>query len=156
MKRATLLFFMACCMSLVGYTQDYNTGIGVRGGYFNGLTIKHFLGNKAAFEGIISSRWRGLQVTGLYEIHNEAFNTSRLKWYYGVGGHIGFWDGNRTKWGDNGTNYTVIGIDGILGMEYSFNEIPFNLGIDWKPSLNLVGYSGYWGDGGAISLRYIF
>ncbi len=143
-------------MSIVGLAQDYNTGIGLRGGYFNGLTLKHFVSSNTAIEGIISSRWRGLQVTGLYEIHNQAFNTNRLNCYYGIGGHVGFWDGNRTNWGDNGTSYTVIGVDGILGMEYNFSEIPFNLSLDWKPSFNLVGYTGFWGDGGAVSLRYIF
>lgn len=147
---------MTLSLSSVGFAQDYTTGIGIRGGYFNGLTIKHFVGDKAAFEGILTSRWRGFQVTGLYEIHNQAFHTPRLNWYYGFGAHIGFWDGNETNWGNRGDTYTVLGIDGILGIEYNFSEIPINIGIDWKPSLNLVGYSGFWGDGGALSIRYIF
>jgi len=50
----------------------------------------------------------------------------------------------------------VIGIDGILGLEYNFKEIPFNIGIDWKPMIDLGGSSGFYGDGGAISIRYIF
>jgi hypothetical protein len=91
----------------------------------------------------------------LYEIHNPAFDIDRLNWYYGVGGHIGFWDGKYDDRFDAGNN-TVIGIDGILGLEYNFKEIPFNLSLDWKPALNLVGSSGFWGDGGAISIRYIF
>jgi len=41
-------------------------------------------------------------------------------------------------------------------LEYNFKEIPFNLGIDWKPVFNLTGASGFYGDGGAISIRYIF
>jgi hypothetical protein len=53
-------------------------------------------------------------------------------------------------------NYTVIGIDGILGIEYNFEEVPINIGVDWKPAFNLTGYSGFWGDGGALSIRYIF
>ncbi|HAX94627.1 MAG TPA: hypothetical protein DCY25_11950, partial [Bacteroidales bacterium] len=74
------------------------------------------------------------------------------------GGHIGFWNGDNTydRWGDAGTNYTVIGIDGILGIEYNFEEVPINIGLDWKPAFNLTGYSGFWGDGGALSIRYIF
>jgi hypothetical protein len=79
-----------------------------------------------------------------------------LNFYYGIGGHIGFWDG-RYYWNyNNDRNYTVIGIDGILGLEYNFKEIPFNLSIDWKPAFNLNDSSGFWGDGGAISIRYIF
>ena len=81
-----------------------------------------------------------------------------MKWYFGVGGHIGFWNGDYTNhyWGEPGTTYTVVGIDGILGLEYSFSEIPINIGLDWKPAFNIVGYSGWWADGGALSIRYIF
>jgi hypothetical protein len=136
--------------------QDYNTGIGLRGGFSNGITIKHFLSPNTAFEGIISSRWRGLELTGLYEIHNRAFNTDRLKWYFGFGGHVGFYNGDYPKWADPGLSYTVVGVDGILGLEYSFEEVPFNISIDWKPTFNFYGYSGFWADEGAISIRYIF
>lgn len=148
-----VLFSVICLAG--AKAQDYNTGIGLRGGWGTGLTVKHFLDSKKAVEGILDSRWHGFSVTGLYEIHNQAFDTERLNWYYGVGGHIGFWNGSDVSWGDN-NNYTVIGVDGILGIEYNFEEIPFNIGIDWKPVLNIVGYSGFWGDGGAISIRYIF
>ena len=81
---------MTLSLSSMGFAQDYTTGIGIRGGYFNGLTVKHFVSDQAALEGIFTSRWRGFQVTGLYEIHNQAFNTPRLNWYYGFGAHIGF------------------------------------------------------------------
>jgi hypothetical protein len=137
--------------------QDYKTGIGVRGGLYNGLTIKHFLGSRTAVEGLISTRWSGLEITGLYEINNDnAFDVDRLNWYFGLGGHVGFYNGDNTTWGSAATNYTVIGVDGILGLEYNLAEIPINISIDWKPAFNLIGYSKFWGDGGAISLRYIF
>ena len=157
---AFFLISMSNAQELVSTSsaRDYNTGIGVRGGFWNGLTIKHFVSSKSAFEGIFDSRWRGGQITGLYEIHNTAFNTERLKWFIGFGGHIGFWNGDYNKhyWGDPGTSYTVVGIDGILGLEYSFIGIPFNISLDWKPAMNLIGYSGFWVDGGAFSVRYIF
>jgi len=144
------------CFVTFSNAQDYNTGIGLRGGLANGLTIKHFLGEKTAIEGILSSRWKGFNITGLYEIHKQAFDTERLNWYYGVGGHVGFWNGNDVDWVNDNDDYIVIGIDGILGLEYNFKEIPINLSIDWKPAMNIIGYSGFWGDGGALSIRYIF
>jgi hypothetical protein len=156
MKKITIVLLMAFCSVSLSYTQDYNTGIGLRLGYSNGLTIKHFTGSKTALEGIFASRWRGFEFTGLYEIHNQAFHTERLNWYFGFGGHVGFWNGDYAGWGNPGTSYTVVGIDGILGIEYNFNEVPLNIGIDWKPALNIIGYSGFWGDGGALSIRYIF
>lgn len=158
MRKIGFTFMLAACFTLFTNAQDYNTGIGLRGGFSNGVTIKHFVSPKTAFEGIISSRWKGVELTGLYEVHGWAFNTDRLKWYIGFGAHVGFWNGVNTSkyWGDPGTSYTVVGVDGILGLEYSFYEVPFNIGIDWKPAYNFIGYSGFWADGGALSIRYIF
>ncbi|MCA1757673.1 MAG: hypothetical protein LC649_09480 [Bacteroidales bacterium] len=158
MKRIVTVCLVLICLMPMIRAQDYRTGIGLRSGFANGLTIKHFTHEKNALEFLVASRWRGVELTVLYEIHNEAFNTQGLKWYYGFGGHVGFYDGDYTNkyWGDPGTNYTVVGIDGILGLEYSFSEVPLNLGIDWKPALNFIGYSGFWADGGALSIRYVF
>jgi hypothetical protein len=136
--------------------QDYNTGIGVRGGLSNGLTVKHFIGGNTALEGLLSTRWGGFNITGLYEIHNQAFNTPRLNWYYGFGGHLGFWDGDANHpWFKEGS-HTVIGIDGILGIEYNIEAIPFNISLDWKPGMNLIGVTEPWLDEMALSVRYIF
>ena len=154
------LFLILLTVVLVGgltaNAQDYKTAIGVRGGLANGLTVKHFISNNVAVEGIVSSRWQGFSVTGLYEIHKQAFKTDRLNWYYGAGSHVGFWDGSNVDWSSNNDSYTVIGVDGILGIEYNIKDIPINISLDWKPTLNIVGYSGFWGDGGALSVRYIF
>jgi hypothetical protein len=58
------------------------------------------------------------------------------------------------KWSSNNNAYTVIGIGGILGLEYNFNEIPINISIDWKPAFNIIGHTSFWGDG-AFSIRFI-
>lgn len=154
MKKILFFLLLGLSISSTSFAQDYRTAIGFRGGLFNGLSIKHFIGSKAALEGIVSSRWRGLQVTGLYEIHNVAFQTRGLNWYYGAGAHVGFWDGNRTNWGNKDERYTVVGLDGILGLEYNFREVPINISLDWKPAWNISGYQGFWGDGAAFSIRY--
>ena len=156
MKKFLMIIIVMFCIVTFSNAKDYNTGIGLRGSFSNGLTIKHFLGEKGAIEGLLTSRWKGLIITGLYEIHNQAFGVDRLNWYFGFGGHIGFWDGHHVKWAKDNRSYTVIGIDGILGMEYNFNEIPINLSIDWKPVFNIIGHSGFWGNSGGISIRYIF
>lgn len=155
MKRGLTTFVIVLSILAAVNAQDYKTGIGIRAGFSSGLTIKHFIKQKAAFEGLLKTRWQGFDITGLYEIHNEAFDVRQLKWYYGGGAHIGFYNGNNVSWGTNGIAYTIIGIDGILGIEYTFSEIPVNIGIDWKPVLNLIGYSGLWSEG-ALSFRFVF
>jgi hypothetical protein len=158
MKKIILTLTLVIFISAYSSAQDYNTGVGIRLGFSNGLTLKHFVSQKSAFEGLLSTRWRGFEITGLYEVHNNAFDVERLNWYYGGGAHLGIWNGDDTynSWGEKGVNYVVIGIDGVLGIEYNFAEVPINIGLDWKPAFNLSGYTGFWGDGGALSIRYIF
>ncbi len=156
MKKFTLVLLATLILSFVAHSQDYKTGVGIRSGWGSGLTYKHFLGEQTAFEGILNSQWKGFSLTGLFEVHKNAFNADRLYVYYGGGGHIGWWKGADNWRFDKEGNNTVIGIDGVLGLEYNFDFIPINLSVDWKPALNLVGASGFWGDGGAVSIRYIF
>jgi hypothetical protein len=71
--------------------QEYKTGIGIRfGGLTSGLTVKHFTNPSAALEGILSFGYRSFIITGLYEKHNAVSDASSLKWFYGIGAHIGF------------------------------------------------------------------
>ncbi|HEX2967508.1 MAG TPA: hypothetical protein VHO46_00270 [Bacteroidales bacterium] len=157
MKKLILTIIFTITIITVSTAQDYKTGIGLRAGYPAGLTVKHFISNKTALEGIFATRWRGFIITGLFESSKQLADVDNLNWYWGLGAHIGFWNnGNYSYWGESGTSYTVIGLDGILGIEYNFEDIPINLSLDWKPAFNISGYTGFWGDGGAFSIRYIF
>jgi hypothetical protein len=158
MKKNILTLTIAMFLMTFVSAQDYNNGIGLRGGLYNGITFKHFMGSKPAVEILAATRWSGLELTGLYEITNRAFDVDRLNWYFGVGGHVGYYNGDNTSssWGDTGTNYLVAGVDGILGIEYNFTELPINISLDWKPGFNFIGYSHFWPDGGALSIRYIW
>lgn len=154
----SLILFAFLAIGNETLAQGYNTGIGLRAGVGNGLTVKHFLNEKAALEGILHTRWRGLLLTGLYEVHNDIREVKGLRWFYGGGAHIGTWNANRGNqpWGDQSRSYTVIGLDGILGLDYKFQDAPINLSLDYKPAFNLTGYTGFWGDEVALSIRFTF
>lgn len=151
----TLVVLMALTVSL--NAQNYYTGIGFRGGLSNGLTIKHFVDADKAIEGIIAARWGGVLITALIEFDND-FNAEGLTWYYGAGAHIGFWDTpkNASWWNDGDVTSPIVGVDGILGIEYTFPRFPISLSLDWKPAINLIGFTGAWADSGAMSIRYVF
>lgn len=136
--------------------QNYESSVGLRAGLYNGITFKHFLDDKVAVEGLLSTRWRGFRLTGLYEIHNPAFEVEGLQWFYGGGAHISSWNGRNVNWINDENNYLVIGLDVILGLEYKFQDAPINVSLDWKPSINILGYSNFVADGGALSIRYCF
>ncbi len=156
MKKTLLILAIVLSLNIITKAQDYKTSIGLRAGLPYGLTIKHFLNETNAFEGILATRWGGFVVTGLYENEHWTGEYPGLNWFWGLGAHLGVWDAgtnpnfNRTYTG------SVIGVDGILGLEYTFDEIPLNLSIDILPTINLIGYAGWGGINSAISVRYVF
>jgi hypothetical protein len=154
--RLFLFAFMATAFSLSSMAQNYSTAAGLRLGYFNGITVKHFISGTNALEGIASFRWGGFALTGLYEWQKPVRGAQNLDYFLGLGGHIGFWDNNKYYWYDDKRkgSFTIIGIDFIAGLEYTFPAVPFNVGLDWKPAFNLIGDTHWWGDGLAFSIRY--
>jgi hypothetical protein len=134
--------------------QNYKTAIGGRIGFFNGFTIKHFIQNDKALEGLLSFRWNGFVITGLYEYQKPLKGVNNLDWFVGIGGHAGFWDGGHYYWRDKRDSYSVIGMDLIGGLEYTFDEVPINIGLDWKPAFNFIGDDHVWFDGLALSIRF--
>ena len=134
--------------------QNYKTGVGLRLGSPTGITVKHFIAPKAAVEGMLSFGWGGLGLTGLYELHNDIAEVPGLAWYYGGGAHLATSTAHDNPWGDR-DNSVYLGGDGIIGLEYTFKEIPLTVGVDAMPILNLVERPSVWVQGG-ISFRYNF
>lgn len=136
----------------------YSTAIGIRGGYSSGITIKHFVKEDAAVEGIVSLRKNHVSILGLYEKHKyNALSVANLSWEYGLGGHaILFNDINDDrKNNDVFRNDIALGIVAVFGLEYVFGEIPFTLGIDVLPYFDFVGSRNSFLDG-SIAFRYVF
>lgn len=142
------LLFMALAATSQG--QSYQTAIGGRFGYFNGVTVKHFISGSNALEGIVSTRWKGFIITGLYEFQKSIPGASGLDWEIGGGAHIGLFNADTDEYQES-----VFGLDFIVGLEYTFQQVPINLALDWKPAFNLSGH-GWWGDGFALSARFHF
>lgn len=159
MKRYSFILiitFLLCGQKQIS-AQSYSNAVGLRLGSSNGITFKHFLNQSDAVEIIAGSRWRGFQFTGLYERHQTINDIQQFKFYYGAGAHIGVWDNYRNHpWFDDDYrgNEAVIGVDGILGLEYTFSKAPISLSLDWKPEFNIIGYSGVWVGDAGLSVRY--
>lgn len=135
-----------------GMGSEYKTALGVKF-YPGSVTLKHFVKDNAAVEGLLNF-WRyGMRITGLYEFHDDIRNAPGLKWYAGPGAHIGFWNkkGNN-YYGSNGGAY--LGIDGVLGLDYKIKNAPINLSIDWQPSFTFGDYNGFDGGWGGFAIRF--
>lgn len=153
MRKLIFLVMILAGLSITNAeAQNYDHAIGLRGGPGTGFTYKQFTGENIALEGILTMRWKGFIATGLYEIHRDDFNVLGMDWYYGVGAHAGVWNNDD----DDEHSGTLIGADAIVGIEYTFKEIPINVSLDWKPAINLIYGSDFWVDSGALSIRYVF
>ncbi len=143
-----LLTLIAPCAE----AQFYQNAAGLRLGNASGLSGKTLVNRRFALEGIISTRWSGINITALGEITQPLVDYRGLSWYYGAGAHIGFWDYPGDS--EQGTKLFT-GVDGIVGMEYTFEEIPLNLALDWKPFLNILSTTHFVWDEFALSVRYV-
>ena len=163
-----------------GGSSGYNTGIGLRGGgYSSGLTVKHFLSGKngVAIEGLLTTEYkaRGVRLTVLGEKHHGVADVKGLQFYYGAGFHAGSYQGRyyfaderyyyKGRKGDgylvrdyrfDEETYVAFGADLILGLEYKLPDLPFVVGVDYKPFFDVFnGYTGFYNDA-AVSLRFTF
>ncbi|PKP39095.1 MAG: hypothetical protein CVT98_03335 [Bacteroidetes bacterium HGW-Bacteroidetes-15] len=141
----------------VNAQQKYKTALGLRGGYPSGVTGKHFISNTNAIEGIVTfGGWGGFGVTGLYQIHNPIPDAPGFNWYYGGGAHIATAVADKANpWSNSTGGKLFLGVDGILGAEYVFEEAPISLSLDVLPILNIVEDIGVWFNAG-FSIRYTF
>jgi hypothetical protein len=137
------------------YTSDYTTALGIKF-YPTGVTLKHFLaGNKNAVEFIGYFYDEATRLTGLYEIHNDINGAPGLKWYFGPGAHVSFYNKKKNNQHYGGAG---VGVDGVLGLDYKIKSAPINLSLDWQPSFEFGDNynNGFSGDWGGFAIRYTF
>lgn len=160
------LILLALFISIAAASAaQYNFGIGVRTGGTTGISLKKNF-NRFAVKGLVGFWNDGISVTGLLEKKVMAFDVPNLNWYYGWGGHVSvygedfdskkgpawFNHPNATGKGDLG-----FGLDGLAGMEYALEKVPFAFNIEIKPYVEVITNGGFlfWIDPG-IGLKFIF
>jgi hypothetical protein len=156
MRKLLIILCAGIFFSLSSNAQNYNNAVGVRLGWGFGGTIKHFFDDSKAVEGIVQfggiySRYA--QITGLFQIHKPLDDVAPgLQWYFGGGGFVGFFSGVYSG------RDVRIGIAGNIGLDYTFEDIPLNLSLDWVPGIAIVGFGTGFGAGtaGGLAVRYIF
>ncbi len=133
---------------------NYQSAVGLRLTNGGGLTYKTAMGNNA-LEVIgyfnLGRNFNQINLTALYEITNDIPNINNLDWYYGLGLGAGLTVGSDFD-DDNGIS---LGIDGIIGAEYTFPKVPFNVSLDWKPRIGIGKGRLFSATGTAFSIRYL-
>lgn len=143
MKKRLSLLVILCAFLQSAKAQD--NLVGIRGGWYSGISFQHYLSDGKAIEGLFQFARGGMNITGLYELHEPINGADGFGFYYGAGAHLGIYQKDRNNlFGDRYTGSgSVIGADGIVGVEYIFDQIPLQLSLDYKPALN-IGGGGLW------------
>ena len=142
-------------------SSAYTTAVGLKvWGDGAGVTIKHFIANQHALEGIGYVWNGGTRLTGLYEFHFDFDGVPGLKWYVGPGAHVGFYNSHyydtRYPNGYPRSSGSFVGIDGVLGLDYKFTGAPINVSLDWQPTFEFGDNRGFMGGWGGAAVRYTF
>lgn len=139
--------------------SPYTMGLGLRGGFLYGISIKSFIAPRGAIEGILGTRWQGYSLTGLFE-YQKRTKKSGLDWFFGFGAHAGTYEERyfiQSSGGKPKSSKTIwaIGVDGIVGIEYMVTKVPVSFGVDFKPFMDLVNSNQNYLDA-ALTIRYTF
>jgi len=154
MRKVILLSVILSCFAFSKveaqqHGEDYSTAIGIKF-YPTALSIKHFVNDDNAIEGLGYFWNYGFRVTGLYEFHHEFADVDGLKWYIGPGVHF-------TTYSTNFGGGSAVGLDGVLGLDYKFEDAPIDLSVDWQPSIEFGnGFNNGFYNIGGIGIRYAF
>lgn len=164
MKTSTYRLLIATALLLFAsrsQAQDYKWAAGLKfGGYENGISGKYFIDKGIALEGLLGFRNHGLVVTGLYELHRPVFDVPQLNFYYGFGAHIGSaGEGTYRTFNGNDRFYNrpqvLLGVDGVVGLEYLIPETPIAISFDLNPRIELA--NGPFADlAPGLGIKYVF
>ncbi len=161
----TKKFFLTIALALgcfaAAYSQSYSSAIGLRLGYPASLSYKQFFSEQGAIEGFLGFRsytgYSWMNVGATYQHHFPITGVDGLNWYVGGGASIFFWNDKDNVFVNNSDfSTTSFGVLGVLGLDYKFENAPFNLSVDWMPTIFINGYgSGFGGGYGALCVRYV-
>ena len=138
---------------------NYATAVGLRLGYPLSLSLKKFFTEDIAGEAYIGFRgfsgYSWVNIAVAVQKHAPIDAVDGLQWYYGAGASVFFFNFDNDFFGDSSTT-TSFGVQGYIGLDYTFADIPLNLSLDWIPTIFINGFgSGFSGSYGSLAARYV-
>ncbi len=138
-KRGLCLIGILFSFSLL-HAQNYTRDAGIRFGDGTVFAYRQFVKDDLALELFLVFQDRGFRVGGMKQHFLPAFEqySENFKLYYGYGVHTGISYTNkhqllnRTYYYD-WTLSPLFGMDGIIGLEYYFPEVPIMVSSELKP-----------------------
>lgn len=155
MKKIILVTVLFAGLGLLqSEAQSYKTALGIRLSSHgpvvnNSVSLKHFMNENTAVEALFTFS-DPVAIGALIELHKPLSGAEGLQWFYGGGAYIGF-DSDK-----EGGNRSLMGAQGIVGLDYKFVNLPLNLTLDWKPELNIIDDINFEPSAIGFSIRFTF
>ena len=165
MKKITFVLLILIC-SFSAFSQrakkpnPYRLGIGA--GLYPTLDqpfvvdFKFYTKGGHALEFIGYNLQNAYRLTTLFMPYFPINHDGSLRMVVGPGVHVGVWkNGYKT---DSYSSNPIVGVDGILGMEYKIPKLPLSFQLHYQPSADLAGNNEYYYDSksaGAV-VRFTF
>lgn len=135
--------------SLELMAQNFTNDAGMRFNRGATLTYRQFFKEEMALEGFIGYYNNGIRLGGLKEFFKPAFanRSDNFMFYFGYGVQGGLTYSNYHRFFNREYRYEwklspVFGLNGVIGLEYYLDEVPFLIAIDARPyfefSLNQI------------------
>jgi hypothetical protein len=159
MKIKSLIIAFVLITTNYANAQSYSTALGVKGlrSYYSdiGFNVKHDFGGIYG-DFTIGGNKNYFTLNAIAEKQNEL--SEGFEWYYGVGGYVNSWRDGYYIYDNHKDVYYLndrwgIGALAVIGIEYTFNKLPINIGIDFGPTMNLIPYYNFY-FGGSGFIRY--
>ena len=141
--KSTLFTLVFCLNAAAALAQAGQASAGLRLGYPWSASVKYFIADDDALEAYVG--WRpysfsnAVSVAAAYQRHysfdlDDEFEP--LRWYWGAGATVAFnsYDFDPFFLDDDYAR-TQIGINGYLGVQYAFEDVPLEITFDWVPSV---------------------
>ncbi|MES2649941.1 MAG: hypothetical protein V4717_23895 [Bacteroidota bacterium] len=165
MKSAALVLMVIICTfpaisQRAKKPNPYRFGVGA--GYYPNLKepyavdLKFYTKSGNAFEVIGYNLEKSYRLTALFNPYFTLSRDGKLRLVVGPGVHVGVWkDEFKTN---NSTTNPILGLDGILGVEYRVPKLPLSFQLHFQPSADIAGNNEYFYDskwlGGIV--RFVF
>lgn len=155
MKKYMCLF----ALSLIGFSvvaQPYYNAVGVRLGKQYGISLQQKVYKNFTVEGLFHYDFRNTSSISVVGKQYKKIILPNFNYYYGAGLHKGWIKDNfleGAKVDAEGNTSDPFGITGVAGIEMTLGKI--NIGMDYRPNINIVGGGGLLDHNTAISVRYV-
>ena len=145
--------FFITCAAFAQSDCDYKHALGLKFPGGLSVTYKIFVSQTNNIEAQAMFWNKGFRAVGLYEFNFAINGADGLHWFVGPGAHIGFW---KTQYQKDYNSSADFGVDGIIGLDYKFKDLPINASLDWEPSIVFAGSNGFTPAYGGLGIRYTF